>query len=935
MQMKHKLLAVACAVTLAAGSAWAVPARRDVVHKMIQPDGTIIELTRIGDEHKHFFVTSDRLPVLADEAGRWCYATVDNAGRLVASAVAVGSPAERAFVASVDRVALSRAMNAKPSAKVRRVNQSTGIGLFDSRFPASGSPKAIVILVEYKDVKFKVTNPQQYYTDFLNKEGFSQHGGTGSVKDFYTKSSNGKFTPQFDVYGPVTLANNMSYYGGNDIAGNDKAPEKMVSEACAALDATVDFSQYDNDHNGYVDNVYIIYAGQGEASYGSASTVWPHSWTMQDASGSMPKCDGVYINDYGCSNEWEQDSPDGIGTYTHEFGHILGLPDLYCTDYGAAATKTPGMWSVMDYGSYNNGGRTPCSSSIYERNALGWIDPIVIDNACSLSLNNIHDSNEGAVILTSNKNEFFLFENRQQVGWDKYLPGHGMIVWHIDYNKTVFDNNKPNNTSSHQYIDIEEAGGVANNESETTMASYPFPGTKNVTSFTADTKPALRTWNNTAINLPITEIAETGGVISFNVDGGAAIELDAPQATASDIKGNGFTLSWNPVSMATSYTVDVYTRAEDGSVVPAMNAVTTDKTTVTVERLQPLTQYYATVTAKRGATASQPSAEVAVATTEATFDMLVPVARPAVNVTYNSFMARWNAVEGAVDYLLNVLVTPEGQQTSETMNFGTGNSLKFLTGWTSNTTDYYGSKSTGYFNDAAPALKMAKEGTYLLSPVYNSDIAGLKWWMKPAGNAPDNSIEVLGYDAAGNQIGQLGKFEGLDFINGAFAVLTQDKIPAGVRQVKLLFHKTSGNMAVDDLEITIGSGGREVSLEGYENRSVGNTLSATVSNLPSGLKSCRYTVTAVNAAGVKSQTSDAVDVASPTMGMTDTAVASDATIGTQPGAIVVSTDASNTVTVTDAMGRRIATVRGSSTIAVTPGFYIVSTPGTSVKVIVK
>ncbi len=936
--MKHKLIVFGLAA-LSAVSSWAVPARRDVIHSLVQPDGSVIELTLRGDEHRHFYMTTDLVPVIADASGRWCYATVDPSGQLTPAGVQAHSPeqrsaAETAFVAALDREAVARAINASPRSRVHRANQSTGVGLFDQRFPHTGSPKAIVILVEYQDKKFTVTNPNQYYKDFLNKEGFAQHGGTGSVRDFYVKSSNGKFTPQFDVYGPVTLANNMSYYGGNDAAGNDKAPEKMVTEACTALDPTVNFADYDTDHNGYVDNIYVIYAGQGEASYGSTNTVWPHSWTLLEAMGTCPVYDGVKVNDYGCSNEWESTQPDGIGTFTHEFGHVMGLPDLYDTEYGAAVAKTPGPWSVMDYGSYNNNGRTPPASGIYERNAFGWIDPIVLDGATSVSLGNIHDTNQGAIILTSSPNEFFLLENRQQVGWDKYLPGHGMLIWHIDYKKSVFDANEVNNTSSHQYVDIEEAGGSANNEVQSVLASYPFPGTKGVKSFTTDTKPALRTWANTAINLPITDITEGLGIITFNVDGGTPIELTAPVLDKSPVvAGNKVTLTWSAVENATSYKVTLTTPDADGNPVAALDPVTTDNTTLTISRLRANTEYTAQVTALRGSNASPASAPVTFTTGDAPFSEQTATATGATNVTTNSFTANWQSLNGATDYLLSVNTLTEAAGTTDKVDFGTGSTLKLPTGWTTNSTTYY--KSEGYYGAASPSIKLAKDGQYILSPVYSTDVHSLKFWTRGAsgGSAIANSLTVIAYDTNGNST-ECAKFEDIpDEVGGMTIEVGDDKIPAGTRQIRILFNKTLANVAIDDLELT--TGGLQITpLEGYAYRSIGNNLSASVTGIPAGVTTCTYTVTAVNAEGVKSIESAPVTVTLGAMGTADIAL-STATVTSTAGMIVVDTDADTAVCVADITGRIVSFTNGTSAIAVAPGMYIVTAGSTTCKIIVK
>ena len=170
----------------------------------------------------------------------------------------------------------------------------------------------------------------------------------------------------------------------------------------------------------------------------------------------------------------------------------------------------------MDRGPYNNNGKTPPYYSIYERYALGWITPQEIGKPADIKLDNI-SKNVGYIIKTDNENEYFLLENRQQEGWDKYIPGHGMLIWHIDYNQEVWDLNAVNNTPSHQYVDIEEADAIQTDE---TRAGDTFPGTSNVTSFTDDTNPSMKTWKGNGLNKPITDIEEKDGIIRFKISGG-------------------------------------------------------------------------------------------------------------------------------------------------------------------------------------------------------------------------------------------------------------------------------------------------------------------------------------------------------------------------------------------------------------------------------
>lgn len=471
-----------------------------------QPDGTQLSVRLIGDEHFHYFLTDDGYPLINDN-DVYYYASSTPDGKLLQSPMkalpaSMRSQEAKKFLQKVDA---ARTVEAMP----RRY------GLFPgSSFPAKGEQKALVILVEFADCEFFTPDANQYFTSLLNAEGCDLDCATGSARDYFVQNSSGIFLPDFDVYGPVTLSQPVKYYGGNDRWGNDEAPHKMIIEACQLLDSEVDFSLYDRDGDGTIDNVFVFYAGRGEATSGGANTVWPHSARITEWEPMTEYLfDGVMLDSYACTNEQVGNHTCGIGTFCHEFSHVLGLPDLYATSYSTAFT--PGDWSLLDSGSYNNGEKTPAGYSIFERYALGWIDPKVITGAeQEITLRNVAE-NDGGIIATARENEFFLLENRQQTGWDTYIPGHGMLVWHVDYRESVWANNTVNNSQRHQYVDLEEADNI---RSAFTRAGDAFPGTAGVTEFTADTTPALRPWSGDDMHLALTGITETDdGLISFTV----------------------------------------------------------------------------------------------------------------------------------------------------------------------------------------------------------------------------------------------------------------------------------------------------------------------------------------------------------------------------------------------------------------------------------
>lgn len=513
-------------------STFAVPAHPGII-TVTQADGSPLRIKIIGDEFMHFTVTEQGDLLFEEKNGFFSYAKVNDDGTVTSSGVLVNSGDPNGVATNikdidVKKIAEKRGVNDFRNRKAFSASESTGpnkapqtgYGLASKNYPRTGSPKGLIIVVRFSDVDFTLPNPEQYFNDLINKRGFSDYNATGSALDYFTEQSQGLFTPDFDVLGPVTLPSPRSFYGGNGPSGSDQNPHLMVVHAIGLLDAEVDFNQYDTDGDGVIDNVYVFYAGGGEADGGGADCVWPHAWDVRYGRVNL-YVDDVEVGPYACSNEWSTYTrmPDGIGTFVHEFSHVMGLPDLYDTQY--VFNGTPGTYSVIDGGCYNNNSRTPPNYGAFERNALGWAEPIMLDSPMTVTLDPISEGQFG-LIPTGKDTEFFLLENRQWEGWDEYIPYHGMLIWQVDYDPYIFDYNIVNNDANHPRVNIVKANNWPDNTSYTALSGWPFPGAFYYTDFTADTFPALQTWDNTPIDLPITDIDETDGKISFNVAGGSA-----------------------------------------------------------------------------------------------------------------------------------------------------------------------------------------------------------------------------------------------------------------------------------------------------------------------------------------------------------------------------------------------------------------------------
>ncbi len=475
----------------------AMPAWRGEIEKKL-PDGSTIMVTLQGDRYLHYYTSSD---------GRWW---TEQDGVLYET-----EPQDEEQIETL-RLARRRI--------TRTVNQAT---------PLNIAPRGLVILANFHNVKFKSTNTLEDMTEMLNGENYTFNNATGSARQYFIDQSRGMYTPHFDVVGPVELTQNYGYYGEDDKTvgydGEDLRACDMVAEACRLADSVfdVDFTKYDCDNDGEVDFVYVIYAGFGQAEGAPTNTVWPHAYWLSDFHGEVTcgiNCmiDGKKVNTYACGPELKGSTGStrsGIGTFCHEFSHVLGLPDLYIT-LSSSGHRTMGSWDILDYGPYNNGGRTPPAYSAYERFFCGWIKPYVLNSAGTYELPDIKSTGAAAIITSTgtsnligndpNPTEFYLLENRQKTGWDKYLKGHGLMITKIRYNYKKWYDNVVNDTKSNMGVDIIEADGNDDPESDYPTDLYPAG---------ADSFTPYSTY-------PITNIKETGGLISLDfMGGGKTIQL--------------------------------------------------------------------------------------------------------------------------------------------------------------------------------------------------------------------------------------------------------------------------------------------------------------------------------------------------------------------------------------------------------------------------
>lgn len=471
--LMRKAIVLLIALTIASiSSVWAVPAKRGF-HTFTQSDGTTIRVQTYGDERFHAFVTDDGLMLKRNANGDFCYATLESATSIIAHNRRERTMQEVQFVGRMaDSLRFSDAtvqvMGANIAARVAQARKA-------SQVPYTGKVRVPVIVVDYPDKKISNT-----------LEAFNAHYNEAAkcARQYFIDQSNGKFEPQFDVYGVYTLSENRAAYGGNTSTGADKGVGKMVGEACdlATEASAINWADYDNDHDGNCDVVIVVYAGVGEAQASTkmADAIWPCQWSLDGASSSgdgdgAKSYSGVKIDKFAVFNELygSNDSGttlDGIGTFCHEFSHSLGLPDFYMTTYGG--NYGMGTWSLMDYGCYNDSGNTPVGYSAYEKSFLGWIqlETPQPDTEYTLPVFNAKSATTDRALKienTVNPNEYFVMENRHKQGWDSFIADEGVMVTHVTYVQSRWKANTVNNYTV-QLMTIMPADGVASDATEVT-----------------------------------------------------------------------------------------------------------------------------------------------------------------------------------------------------------------------------------------------------------------------------------------------------------------------------------------------------------------------------------------------------------------------------------------------------------------------------------
>ncbi len=507
--------------------------------KVTQPDGSVLTIRVHGDEYLNWVTCGNSL-VTKGADGYYRYASFGSDGLTKAQgAIVRSSLSGDGSAVKPPKDAVAAAVQKRQKAeKLKKTNAVSGSGPF------------LVMLIQFQDLSFQGGDnaARTAFDDMMNQSGYSSNRGTGSVRDYFTDNSHGRFTPKFDVVGPITVSGNMEDYSADDGETQNGAP-RLLAEACQLADAQVNFANYDHDGDGVIDNVFFYYAGYNSAE-GAEGTIWPHAWQVN----TTVILDNKRLRSYSCSSELRGDSGAdmaGIGTFCHEFAHSIGLPDFYDTDYeengsGLALSKL----SLMSYGNYNNEGRTPPYLNYEERHILGWDTGLTLleeglDTLFPISGNNAYYCPAGR------DGEYYLFESRPVEGWDASLSTAGMAVYHVDKSDFVLPDGTTaaskwlngyeiNIFADHQCMDLVET--VTPESNIRYYSELLFPGSHNVTELNAGTDPALVAWNGMPTGYSLSDIrfkSRTGAsYVRVGIDRqvcGVALALDGTPLSGVEI----------------------------------------------------------------------------------------------------------------------------------------------------------------------------------------------------------------------------------------------------------------------------------------------------------------------------------------------------------------------------------------------------------------
>ena len=538
----------------------ASPARKGLLN-LRQPDGTVVQAYLTGDENGHLVLTPDGCALVQDAEGWWCYARYDFYGHRLNTGEHAGDPDTPGEVIAASRNIPYQLIRQRRNARIRRAVPLRQKELARTRSGENGGVRhGLIILAQFPDLEF--IHSRAEFENLINGSG------PESALSYFKDQWKDSYTFRFDITEPVTLPHDHAYYGANDEDGEDEKAAEMIIDACTALGPEIDFSAYDNDGDGEVDNVFVFYAGPNESEGAGDNYIWPHMWYAQSGAGITYRRDGVLVDNYACTSELRLDSNRStyttlatIGTFCHEYTHTFGIPDLYDTDSEDSGGYSEAMWNcidLMDAGNHNDEGKTPPNYSVVERWFFGMSEGKTLTEGTH-TLRPVHENGDYYFLETDDDSEIFLFECRKDEGWDTHIGGSGLLIYHLDWSmrpagestsagKVVkawdrWDMNEANARPDHQCIDLIEPDPEARQRYQTAvknrnyaaiyaLAAHAYWPFEDVSVYTCDTDPSFTFWSDAASPLGLTDIRKNAdGSVTFTVfnaleDKAPAVKID-------------------------------------------------------------------------------------------------------------------------------------------------------------------------------------------------------------------------------------------------------------------------------------------------------------------------------------------------------------------------------------------------------------------------
>ena len=526
----------------------AAPARKGLLN-LRQPDGSVIQAFLSGDEHGHLMTTPDGCALVQDAGGWWCYARYDYYGHRLNTGEHAGDPDTPGEVIAASRSIPWDLLRRKRSARLgvlRPLQARQQVRTRATAGEGGGIRHGLIILAQFQDLSFR-----------FGREDFERIiNGTGSATalSYFKDQWKDGYQFRFDITDIVTLPHDYAFYGVNDEDGQDKYGAQMIVDACVAADPLVDFSAYDNDGDGEVENVFVFYAGPNESEGAGDNYVWPHQWYVQSGAGITFQPDGVLVDNYACTSELRlDDNLSGyttlatIGTFCHEYTHTFGIMDLYDSDDEGSGGYAEALWSsidLMDAGNHNDSGKTPPNYSAVERWFFGMSEGKPLTEGTH-TLRPVQENGDYFFLETDNENEIYLIECRQARGWDAYIGGSGLLVYHIDLSnrpagestsagkiisaRTRWELNEVNARPDHQCVDLIEPDPACRDQYQNAvknrntaailaLASHAFWPWGDADILTCDTNPAFQFWSGADSPLGLADIRRNeDGSVTFTV----------------------------------------------------------------------------------------------------------------------------------------------------------------------------------------------------------------------------------------------------------------------------------------------------------------------------------------------------------------------------------------------------------------------------------